>query len=37
MVAESEPKAEEKSPMEMWDLSLLKEIDQSGWIDGLYK
>lgn len=37
MVAESEPKAKEKSPMEMWDLSLLKEIDQSGWIDGLYK
>jgi ABC-type nitrate/sulfonate/bicarbonate transport system substrate-binding protein len=37
MIAESEPKAREQNPMAMWDLSLIKELDQSGWIDSLYR
>ena len=37
MVAQADPKALEANPMSMWDLSLLKELDQRGFIDSLYR
>ena len=33
----SEPKAKGATPEEFADLSFIKELDQSGYIDGLYK
>lgn len=31
------PEAEEQSPLALWDLHYLRSLDQSGFIDGLYK
>jgi ABC-type nitrate/sulfonate/bicarbonate transport system substrate-binding protein len=31
------PEAKELSPMSMWDLHFLRQLDNSGFIDGLYK
>jgi ABC-type nitrate/sulfonate/bicarbonate transport system substrate-binding protein len=31
------PEAEEQSPMALWDLHYLRTLDNSGFIDGLYK
>jgi hypothetical protein len=31
------PEAEEMSPMALWDLHYLRELDNSGFIDELYK
>ena len=31
------PEAEEISPLAIWDMHYLRELDQSGFIDGLYK
>ena len=30
------PEAEEMSPMALWDLHYLRELDNSGFIDALY-
>jgi hypothetical protein len=30
------PETEEMSPMALWDLHYLRELDNSGFIDGLY-
>jgi len=32
-----DPEAEEQSPMALWDLHYLRTLDNSGFIDGLYK
>lgn len=32
-----DPEAEEQSPMALWDLHYLRALDQSGFIDALYK
>jgi NitT/TauT family transport system substrate-binding protein len=36
-LSESEPKARGAAPEEFADMSLVKELDESGFIDGLYK
>jgi NitT/TauT family transport system substrate-binding protein len=37
MVLQSEPKAKTIDPMELWDLTLLRRLDESGFIDALWK
>ena len=37
LVAMDDPKAKRLSDKDYWDLSLLEEIQQSGFIDRLYK
>jgi ABC-type nitrate/sulfonate/bicarbonate transport system substrate-binding protein len=37
MVVASEPKAKSIDPMELWDLTLLRRLDESGFIDALWR
>ena len=37
MVVASEPRAQAIDPMELWDLALLRRLDESGFIDALWK
>ena len=32
-----DPETEEQSPMALWDLHYLRELDDSGFIDEIYK